>query len=119
MPKQRASDFRKIFAAPAGQLVMALDYSQIELRAVAELISEWFGYDSILRNSFAVGMDAHTATAMSMTGKNRPEDVTKEERKLTKPCNFGLLYLMGNRGFYRYLRRQLHPTLPSTGTKSN
>ena len=33
---------------------MALDYSQIELRAVAELISDWFGTDSILRQSFAV-----------------------------------------------------------------
>jgi DNA polymerase family A/3'-5' exonuclease len=66
-PKQREAGFRKIFAAPAGQLVMALDYSQIELRAVGELISEWFGYDSILRQSFAAGMDAHTATAMMMT----------------------------------------------------
>ena len=44
MPKRREAGFRKIFAAPAGQLVMALDYSQIELRAVGELISDWFGY---------------------------------------------------------------------------
>ena len=55
MPKQREAGFRKIFAAPAGWLVMALDYSQIELRAVGELISDWFGYDSILRQSFAAG----------------------------------------------------------------
>jgi DNA polymerase-1 len=99
MPKRREAGFRKIFAAPAGQLVMALDYSQIELRAVGELISDWFGYDSILRQSFAAGLDAHTATAMSMTGKNRSEDVTEDERQLAKPCNFGLLYRMGNRGF--------------------
>ena len=46
-PKQSEAGFRKIFAAPAGWLVMALDYNQIELRAVAELISDWFGYDSI------------------------------------------------------------------------
>lgn len=69
MPKLREAGFRKIFAAPPGQLVMALDYSQIELRAVGELISDWFGYDSILRQSFAAGLDAHTATAMSMTGR--------------------------------------------------
>jgi DNA polymerase I-like protein with 3'-5' exonuclease and polymerase domains len=67
MPKRREAGFRKIFAAPAGQLVMALDYGQIELRAVGELISEWFGTDSILRQSFAAGVDAHTATAMSKT----------------------------------------------------
>ena len=111
MPKQREAGFRKIFAAPAGQLVMALDYNQIELRAVAELISDWFGYDSILRQSFAAGMDAHTATAMSMTGKNRPEDVTKDERQLAKPCNFGLLYRMGNSGFYNYLRVNFVPDI--------
>ena len=83
---------------------MALDYSQIELRAAAELISDWFGVDSILRQSFAAGLDAHAATAQRMSGKNRPEDVTKDERQLAKPCNFGLLYRMGNSGFYNYLR---------------
>jgi DNA polymerase I len=111
MPKLREAGFRKIFAAPAGQLVLALDYNQIELRAVAELIIDWFGYDSIWRQSFAAGMDAHTATAMLMTGKNRPEDVTKDERQLAKPCNFGLLYLMGNKGFYNYLRVNFVPNI--------
>ncbi len=111
MPKQREESFRKIFAAPPGQLVMALDYSQIELRAVAELISDWFCSDSILRQSFAAGVDAHTGTAMSMTGKNRPEDVTKDERQLAKPCNFGLLYLMGNKGFHNYLRVNFVPNI--------
>jgi DNA polymerase-1 len=90
---------------------MALDYSQIELRAVGELISDWFGNDSILRQSFAAGMDAHTATAMSMTGKNSPEDVSDDERQLAKPCNFGLLYRMGNRGFYNYLRVNFVPDI--------
>lgn len=104
MPKRRQAGFRKIFAAPEGQLVMALDYSQIELRAVAELISDWIGTDSILRRSFAAGLDVHTATAKSMMGKNRLEDVTDDERQLAKPCNFGLIYRMGNTTFYHYLR---------------
>ena len=111
MPKRREAGFRKIFAAPKGQLVMALDYSQIELRAVAELISDWFGTDSILRQSFAAGVDAHTATAMSMTGKNSPQDVTEDERQLAKPCNFGLLYRMGDNGFYNYLRANFVPDI--------
>jgi DNA polymerase I-like protein with 3'-5' exonuclease and polymerase domains len=111
MPKRREAGFRKIFAAPEGQLIMALDYSQIELRAVAELISDWFGFDSVLRQSFAAGMDAHTATAMQMTGKNRSQDVTDDERQLAKPCNFGLLYLMGNAGFYNYLRINFVPDI--------
>jgi DNA polymerase I-like protein with 3'-5' exonuclease and polymerase domains len=111
MPKRREAGFRKIFAAPASQLVMALDYGQIELRAVGELISDWFGHDSILRQSFAAGMDAHTATAMSMTGKNRPENVTEDERQLAKPCNFGLLYRMGDNAFYNYLRANFVPDI--------
>jgi DNA polymerase I len=111
MPKRREAGFRKIFAAPAGQLVAALDYSQIELRVVAELISDWFGADSILRQSFAAGIDAHTATAMSMTGKTSPQDVTADERQLAKPCNFGLLYRMGNQGFYNYLRVNFVPNI--------
>jgi DNA polymerase-1 len=109
MPKRREAGFRRIFAAPEGQLVMALDYSQIELRAVAELISDWFGTDSILRQSFSTGVDAHIATAMAMTGKNRPQDVTEDERQLAKPCNFGLLYRMGDTGFYNYLRANFVP----------
>jgi DNA polymerase I len=111
MPKRREAGFRKIFAAPQGQLVMALDYSQIELRVAAELISDWFGSDSILRGSFAAGVDAHTATAMSMTGKRRPQDVTEDERQLAKPCNFGLLYRMGDNGFYNYLRANFVPDI--------
>jgi DNA polymerase-1 len=100
MPKKRQKGFRRIFRAPSGQLVMALDYNQIELRAVAELISDWIGTDSVLRQAFAAGLDAHTASAMAMTGK---EDVTPEEREMAKPCNFGLLYRMGDRSFYNYL----------------
>ena len=111
MPKRREAGFRKIFSAPEGQLVMALDYSQIELRAVAELISDWSGTDSIMRQSFATGLDAHTATAMSMTGKHSPPDVTEDERQLAKPCNFGLLYRMGNNGFYNYLRANFVPNI--------
>jgi DNA polymerase I len=111
MPKRRQAGFRRIFAAPEGQVVMALDYNQIELRAVGELISDWVGTDSILRQSFAAGVDAHTATAMSMTGKPRPQDVTEDERQLAKPCNFGLLYRMGNSGFYSYLRANFVPDI--------
>ena len=48
---------------------------------------------------------------MLMTGKNRPEDVTEDERQLAKPCNFGLLYRMGNRGFYNYLRVNFVPDI--------
>jgi DNA polymerase-1 len=54
-------------------------------------------------------MDAHTATAMQMSGKNRPDDITNDERQSAKTCNFGLLYRMGNNGFYNYLRSGFVP----------
>ena len=81
------------------------------LRAVAELISDWFGTNSILRQHFAAGLDAHVATAMAMTGKADPADVTPEERELAKPCNFGPLYRMGNDGFFDYLRANFVPNI--------
>ena len=89
---------------------MALDYSQIELRAVAELISDWFGATAYCGSRLLMVLDAHTATAMSMTGKASPR-YHQRERQLAKPCNFGLLYLMGNRGFYRYLRINFVPNI--------
>ena len=109
MPKSKSKDFRRIFVAPPGQLFLALDYNQIELRAAAEFVSDWCGQPSILQQAFADGLDAHTATAQRMTGKNRPEDVTPEERQAAKPCNFGLLYRMGARGFFNYLRTSFEP----------
>ena len=81
MPKSKSKDFRRIFVAPPGQLFLALDYNQIELRAAAEFVSDWWGQPSILQQAFTDGLDAHTATAQRMTGKNRPEDVTPEERQ--------------------------------------
>jgi DNA polymerase I len=109
MPRSKSKDFRRIFVAPPGQLFLALDYNQIELRAAAEFVSDWYGHSSILQQAFADGLDAHTATAQRMTGKNRPEDVTPEERQAAKPCNFGLLYRMGERGFFNYLRTSFEP----------
>src|SRR5262249_13291726 len=60
------------------------DYSQIELR-IAARISD----DRALLDAYAQGLDVHTLTARSMTGK---QDVTAAERKLAKPVNFGLIY---------------------------
>jgi DNA polymerase I-like protein with 3'-5' exonuclease and polymerase domains len=46
-----------------------------------------------------------------MTGKNRPEDITPEERQMAKPCNFGLLYMMGDRAFFNYVRAGYQPNI--------
>jgi DNA polymerase I-like protein with 3'-5' exonuclease and polymerase domains len=85
----------------SGESLQPFNFSTIQSAAPTGLA---LGTDSILREAFAAGLDAHTATALAMTGKNRPEDVTPEERQMAKPCNFGLLYRMGDRGFYNYVR---------------
>jgi DNA polymerase I-like protein with 3'-5' exonuclease and polymerase domains len=82
------------------------------LSCAPRLRSDWFGTDSILRQSFAAGVDAHTATAMAMTGKRDPQDVTEDERQRAKPCNFGLLYRMGDNGCRCRRARLVLPIAP-------
>src|SRR5262249_15276713 len=76
--------YRRCFRAPAGRVLVKADYSQIELRIAARISG-----DKALLDAYAQGLDVHTLTARSMTGK---QDVTATERKLAKPVNFGLIY---------------------------
>jgi DNA polymerase-1 len=107
MPKVRSRGFRQAFVAEPGKLLMAADYSQIELRAVAEVIFATVG-ESTLRQGFVAGIDAHKTTAMALTGKTK---VTSNERDQAKAPNFGLHYGMGRRGFFRYVRDQYQPDI--------
>jgi DNA polymerase-1 len=72
------------------------DYSQIELRIAAKISGE-----ERMLAAFAAGQDIHTITARSITEK---EQVSKEDRKLAKAVNFGLLYGMGPAGLRHYAR---------------
>jgi DNA polymerase-1 len=76
--------YRRCFRAPAGRVLVKADYSQIELRITAKVTG-----DRAMRDAYANGADLHTLTAQQMTGR---EDITKEERQLAKPVNFGLIY---------------------------
>ena len=69
---------------------MIADYSQIELRIAAKISG-----DKEMLSAYAAGRDLHTLTAQSLTGR---EEVTKDDRKLAKAVNFGLLYGMGAKG---------------------
>ena len=79
---------RQAFIAPAGHVIMAADYSQIELRIMAHLSG-----DSGLLRAFAEGRDVHEATAAEMFGVD-PSAVTGEQRRAAKAINFGLMYGM-------------------------
>lgn len=88
---------REAFIAPTGRMIMAADYSQIELRLMAH-----FSGDESLINAFKNNLDIHTATAAEIMGKEL-SDVTPNERRSAKAVNFGLLYGMGVFGLAKQL----------------
>lgn len=97
----RSSEGRRIrqaFIAPTGRLILAADYSQIELRIMAHL-SE----DSGLLDAFSKNLDVHSATAAEVFGVEL-EQVSSEQRRKAKAINFGLIYGMSAFG----LGKQLH-----------
>ncbi|MCY3780547.1 MAG: DNA polymerase I [Chloroflexi bacterium] len=82
-------EVRRAFVAPAGFVLLAVDYSQIELRVMAHI-----SQDETLISAFHQGLDIHQATAATVNGI-APEDVTYEQRNFAKRVNFGLMYGMG------------------------
>ena len=89
---------RQAFIAPEGRVILAADYSQIELRLMAH-----FSGDENLTRAFNEGLDIHTATAAEVLGKTI-EDVTPTERRNAKAINFGLLYGMSAFGLAKQLQ---------------
>lgn len=88
---------RTAFIAPEGSLIMAADYSQIELRIMAHLSQD----DNLLR-AFANGWDIHAATASEIFQTNL-DAVTKEQRRRAKAVNFGLIYGMSAFGLAKQI----------------
>jgi DNA polymerase-1 len=88
---------RKAFIAPPGQLVLAADYSQIELRIMAHLSG-----DSGLLKAFHDGVDVHRATAGEVFDTEYA-DVSADQRRAAKAINFGLMYGMSAFGLSRNL----------------
>jgi DNA polymerase-1 len=86
------SDFRKCFVAPQGYKLVTCDYSQAELRILAELSG-----DEGFVNAFQSGGDLHSLTASQMFGVPLAE-VQKPQRNAAKAINFGLAYGMGPGG---------------------
>ncbi|MCB9798789.1 DNA polymerase I [Candidatus Nomurabacteria bacterium] len=82
-------EIRKCFVSEKGKILVAADYSQIELRVVASLAK-----DKAMIEIFENGEDIHTATAAAINGV-KSKDVTKEMRRAAKAINFGILYGMG------------------------
>ena len=88
---------RQAFIAPPGHVLMAADYSQIELRIMAHLSG-----DEGLLAAFAAGEDVHRATAAEVFGV-APGAVSSDQRRSAKAINFGLIYGMSAFGLARQL----------------
>jgi DNA polymerase I len=88
---------RQAFVAPPGHVLLAADYSQIELRIMAHLSG-----DASLLAAFAEDRDIHQATAAEVFGVE-PDKVSVEQRRAAKAINFGLIYGMSAFGLARQL----------------
>ena len=94
---QIGRQIRKAFIAPEGRVLLAADYSQIELRLMAH-----FSQDDALVHAFQHGQDVHRRTASEVLSI-AIEDVTNDQRRQAKAVNFGLLYGMSEFGLIRQL----------------
>jgi DNA polymerase-1 len=90
-------EIRKAFIAEKGNVLIAADYSQIELRLMAH-----FSQDEVLIKAFADGRDIHAATAAAVNQIDQ-SDVTGEMRRSAKIINFGILYGMSAFGLAKQL----------------
>ncbi|MBE6250186.1 MAG: DNA polymerase I [Bacteroidales bacterium] len=95
---ERGKEIRKAFISgrPDG-LIVSADYSQIELRIMAQL-----SCDAHLIEAFKKGEDVHAITAAKIFGIP-PQEVTPEQRRIAKTANFGIMYGISSFGLSQRL----------------
>ncbi|MGC8549328.1 MAG: DNA polymerase I [Acidobacteriaceae bacterium] len=79
-------EIRAAFIAAPGRVLLAADYSQIELRLMAH-----FSEDPLLLRAYTTGQDIHTLTASEVFGVP-PDQMDKQTRNRAKAVNFGIVY---------------------------
>jgi len=82
-------EYRRCFRAPEGKKLVIADYSQIELRILAD-----FSADRKFIDAFVSGADFHAATAALVFGC-KTNEVTDDKRSFAKRLNFGMVYGVG------------------------
>jgi len=90
---------RRAFVAPSeSRVLLAADYSQIELRVMAHISG-----DEAMREAFRRGEDIHDVTARGIFAVPKSDEVTPNQRRMAKAVNFGLLYGMSDFGLAQRL----------------
>lgn len=97
-----SKEYRSCFIAPAGKRLIIADYSQIELR----ILADWSG-DSVLIKAFHSGADLHCITASQMFGAPL-DNVSPEQRSAAKQLNYGIIYGMGAQGLANKIDRPIY-----------
>lgn len=97
VPKDKTT--RSRFLAPEGSSFIIGDFSQIQLRIIAELSA-----DPALKEVFAQGRDLHLATAAAIS--NLPEEQARSYRSIAKAVNFGIVFGQTAKGLQDSLKKQ-------------
>ncbi len=92
-------NFRKVFVAKEGCVLLDADYSQIELRVLAHLAN-----DTVMIDGFKNDIDVHTLTAMKVFGL-KENQVTSEFRTAAKAVNFGIVYGISDYGLAKSINK--------------
>ena len=95
----RSEDMRSVFIATPGYEMVVADYSQVEVRCIAE-----FSNDARMLTAYEEGLDIYAYTAAQINNKPISE-VTKVERQSSKCLQLGLAYGLGPGGFSHYSKK--------------
>ncbi len=98
----RAGNVRSIFIPPPGKVLVAVDYSQLELCSLAQHCLTKYGF-SKLAETINSGVDVHKYLASIVTGRP-PSEITKQERQGAKAGNFGFPGGLGSKAFMDYAK---------------
>ena len=107
----RNKDVRQCFSSEPGYVLVVADYSQIEMRVLAEITG-----DEQMIDAFMMDEDFHSLTASILTG--RPVGlISKDERDRAKAVNFGIVYGMGAEGLMTYTKKEFNIELSEVECK--
>ncbi|AUM62930.1 DNA polymerase I [Spiroplasma monobiae] len=96
---EEQKNVRKIFVTNDENLYLSFDYSQIELRVLADIVNE-----EKLIQIFSMNRDIHSEAARSIFNLNEDQEVDSEQRRVAKVFNFGILYGLSDFGLAKDLK---------------